>query len=122
MPGSEALTRGIRVEVEAHYSPDHSHPGSQWFFLYTVTISNEGDDTVQLISRHWIITDGAGQVEEVEGPGVVGAEARGDGARRHGVHRGPGAFEPPRELAGEEDVCRLRTPVGAHRPVVALAL
>lgn len=74
MPGSEALTRGIRVEVEAHYSPDHSHPGSQWFFLYTVTISNEGDDTVQLISRHWIITDGAGQVEEVEGPGVVGEQ------------------------------------------------
>ena len=74
MQGSEALTRGIRVEVSARYSPDHSRPGNQWFFLYTVTISNEGEDTVQLVSRRWIITDGAGEVEEVEGPGVVGEQ------------------------------------------------
>ena len=74
MLGSEAVTRGIRVEVSARYSPDHSRPGNQWFFLYTVTISNEGEDTVQLVSRHWVITDGAGEVEEVEGPGVVGEQ------------------------------------------------
>ena len=74
MLGSEAVTRGIRVEVVARYSADHSRPGNQWFFLYTVTISNEGEDTVQLVSRHWVITDGAGEVEEVEGPGVVGEQ------------------------------------------------
>ena len=72
---SEATTRGIRVSVQARYSPERSQPsGSKWFFLYTVTISNEGPETVQLLTRHWIITDGAGLVEEVHGPGVVGKQ------------------------------------------------
>lgn len=72
---SQAITRGVRVRVAARYSPDHSHPpSSRWFFLYTVTISNEGDETVQLVTRHWIITDATGHVEEVKGPGVVGQQ------------------------------------------------
>lgn len=75
MYSSEAVTQGVRVQVTARYSPDHSHPSSsRWFFLYTVTIANEGDETVQLVSRHWIITDASGQVEEVKGPGVVGQQ------------------------------------------------
>lgn len=72
---SEAITRGVRVRVESEYSPDQSQPGkNQWFFLYTVKISNEGGDTLQLLTRHWIITDGTGHVEEVRGPGVVGQQ------------------------------------------------
>ncbi len=72
---SEACTRGVRVEVRARYSPEHSDPQrSHWFFLYTIRIANEGDETVQLLSRHWIITDATGHVEEVRGPGVVGAQ------------------------------------------------
>jgi ApaG protein len=72
---SEALTRGVRVRVESEYAPDRSQPcKNQWFFLYTVTISNEGTDTIQLLTRHWIITDGTGHVEEVRGPGVVGKQ------------------------------------------------
>lgn len=72
---SEATTRGIRVSVRSEYAPDRSRPGQQqWFFSYTITIANEGQDTVQLISRHWTITDGAGHVEEVNGPGVVGEQ------------------------------------------------
>jgi ApaG protein len=72
---SEAVTRGVRVRVESEYAPDRSQPGSgQWFFLYTVTIANEGAETVQLLTRHWIITDGTGNVEEVRGPGVVGKQ------------------------------------------------
>jgi ApaG protein len=75
MSTSEAVTRSIRVRVEAEYSPERSSPPSQhWFFLYTVTITNEGDETVQLLTRHWIITDGNAHVEEVEGPGVVGEQ------------------------------------------------
>jgi ApaG protein len=75
MASSEAVTRRIRVHVQARYSPDHSHPGSsRWFFLYTITISNEGEETVQLISRHWVITDATGHVDEVRGPGVVGQQ------------------------------------------------
>ena len=75
MSTSEAVTRGIRVRVVAQYSPERSQPSSnQWFFLYTVTIANEGVDTVQLLSRHWIVTDGSGRVDEVRGPGVIGKQ------------------------------------------------
>ena len=72
---SEATTRGIRVSVMCEYAPDRSRPAQQqWFFLYTITIANNGGDTVQLLSRHWIITDGSGHVEEVKGPGVIGQQ------------------------------------------------
>jgi ApaG protein len=72
---SEAVTRGVRVKVESQYSPERSQPtSSQWFFLYSVTISNEGTDTVQLLTRRWTITDGNGHVQEVRGPGVVGKQ------------------------------------------------
>lgn len=75
MSTSEALTGGIRVAVEARYSPEHSQAGGhRWFFLYTITISNEGGEPVQLISRHWTIRDGTGRVEEVRGLGVVGEQ------------------------------------------------
>lgn len=61
--------------MHSQYDPGRSRPqSSQWFFLYTVTITNEGSDTVQLINRHWVITDGMGKVEEVVGPGVVGKQ------------------------------------------------
>lgn len=72
---SEATTRGIRVQVRARYADEHSDPGSHnWVFLYTIKIKNEGEDTVQLLRRHWIITDANGHVEEVRGPGVVGKQ------------------------------------------------
>lgn len=69
---SESVTRGVRVSVLSEYDPERSRPNNQqWFFLYTITITNESTDTVQLVSRHWIITNGSGQVQEVRGPGVV---------------------------------------------------
>jgi ApaG protein len=72
---SEAVTRGIRVAVLSEYAPERSRPAEgQWFFRYTITITNEGRDTVQLVSRHWIITDAENRVEEVKGPGVVGQQ------------------------------------------------
>lgn len=72
---SEAVTRNIRVHVETEYDPNRSDPQrSQWSFFYTVRLVNEGRERVQLISRHWIITDGMGKVEEVRGPGVVGKQ------------------------------------------------
>ena len=72
---SEATTRGVRVQVRSEYAAERSQPSrNQWFFLYTVTITNEGTESVQLLTRHWIITDGAGQVDEVKGPGVVGKQ------------------------------------------------
>jgi ApaG protein len=72
---SEAVTRGVRVHVESEYAPERSEPArNEWFFLYTVRITNEGAEAVQLLTRHWIITDGTGHVEEVRGPGVVGKQ------------------------------------------------
>jgi len=73
MGTSEATTRGVHVRVEPQFDPERSNQEEEhWFFLYTVTITNQGEETVQLLRRHWIITDGEGQVEEVRGPGVVG--------------------------------------------------
>ena len=72
---SDTVTNGIRVRVKARFDPSRSQPQqNQWFFLYTVTIANEGSVTAQLISRHWLITDANGKVEEVRGPGVVGEQ------------------------------------------------
>ena len=61
---SEAVTNNVRVEVESQYAAEHSQPfQSQWFFHYTVRITNEGESTVQLLSRHWIITDADNKVQ-----------------------------------------------------------
>jgi len=74
-PMSEAVTESIRVEVMARHSSEHSRPEHcEWVFQYTVRITNLGSETVQLISRHWVITDGLDHVEEVRGPGVVGEQ------------------------------------------------
>ena len=70
---SEAVTRNIRVNVETEYAPSRSNPHQNlWVFLYTIRLTNEGKETVRLLSRHWIITNAMGEVEEVRGPGVVG--------------------------------------------------
>jgi len=72
---SKAQTRGVVVQVESTYVPERSQPLQQrWFFSYRIRIANQGDVVVQLISRHWIITDANGDVEEVVGPGVVGEQ------------------------------------------------
>jgi ApaG protein len=72
---SEAVTRNIRVRVESEFAPERSNPPMNvWFFLYTIRISNEGRETVQLLSRHWIITDAMGAIREVRGPGVIGKQ------------------------------------------------
>ena len=97
---SEAVTDGIRVHVTARYSPGHSQPQRDlWLFVYTIAISNEGPETVQLISRHWIITDSNNHVEEIRGLGVVG--------------------EQPTLAPGESfeytSNCPLRTPFGTMR-------
>ena len=72
---STAITQGIRVTVRSNYLPERSSPTQrEYVFAYTVTITNEGATAAQLRSRHWIITDGDGNVQEVKGDGVVGAQ------------------------------------------------
>ena len=98
MFSSEAVTRGIRVHVDTRFDPSRSNPSeSLWFFLYTVTLRNEGTDTVQLVSRHWIITDENRRVEEVKGTGVVGEQP----------------ILAPGETFQYTSGCPLRTPTGA---------
>jgi len=108
---SSATTRGVLVEVRSQFLEEQSQPALQRFvFAYEITITNNGTEVVQLDSRHWVITDGLGDVEEVKGPGVVGEQpilspgesfrytsgavlptARGTMRGTYQMHRGDGA-------------------------------
>ena len=100
MASSVAVTRGVRVEVNVEFVPERSDRSQgRWFFAYHIRITNEGAVTVQLLTRHWIITDSDGHVEEVQGPGVVGAQPV--------LHAGQ-SFE-------YTSFCPLRTPFGSMR-------
>jgi ApaG protein len=80
---SVTTTEGVRVTVKPAFWPERSSPeASQFAFTYTVEIANVGSETVQLKSRHWVITDANGRVEEVRGEGVVGKQPKlGPGER-----------------------------------------
>ena len=70
-----AITRGIAVSVEPTYLEANSSPAdSQYLWAYRVTIENRGRETVQLLSRHWMITNARGELTEVKGLGVVGEQ------------------------------------------------
>jgi ApaG protein len=75
MQVSTAVTHGIRIVVISRYLPERSLPAAKrYVFSYTVRIINEGAQVAQLRSRHWLITDSTGKVEEVRGPGVIGEQ------------------------------------------------
>jgi ApaG protein len=96
-PTSVAETEGIRVRVQSRYLAELSSPqDDRYVFEYTITISNESPLTAQLRTRHWIITDGRGAVEEVRGDGVVGEQPR----------------LQPGESFQYRSSCRLPTPIG----------
>lgn len=70
-----ADTDGVGVRVSVSYLADQSEPGrGRWFWAYHIRIENGSDRTVQLLTRHWIITDGRGARHSVEGEGVVGEQ------------------------------------------------
>src|SRR5262249_56927700 len=70
-----AVTRQIEVTVEPSFMPERSSAeNSRYFWSYTIVITNTGDQTVQLRTRHWIITDASGRQQEVRGEGVVGEQ------------------------------------------------
>lgn len=94
---STTTTRGIRIAVEPRYLEAESRPeAGQFVFAYHITISNVGEQGARLDSRHWVITNADGEVEEVRGPGVVGQQP----------HLGPG------EQFEYTSFCPLDTPVG----------
>jgi ApaG protein len=70
-----ATTDGVTVRVSVSYLPEQSEPErGRWFWAYHIRLENEGADTVQLLTRHWVITDGRGARHSVEGEGVVGEQ------------------------------------------------
>ncbi len=89
---------GFEIAVETRYVERESEPeANRYVFAYTITISNHGDAPGQLLNRHWWITDGQGEVDEVEGPGVVGQQPR----------------IPPGQAFRYTSAAVLSTPVGA---------
>ncbi|MEK6580290.1 MAG: Co2+/Mg2+ efflux protein ApaG [Bdellovibrionota bacterium] len=78
------ITQGIEVAVTPEYLPHESTPeAAQFVFSYHITITNKSETEVQLISRHWIITDGEGVEHEVKGPGVVGEQPKLKPGEKH---------------------------------------
>lgn len=70
-----AMTNGITVRVAVNFLPEQSRvEDGKWFWVYHVRIENHSDQPVQLLTRHWKITDGSGKVDVVEGDGVVGEQ------------------------------------------------
>jgi ApaG protein len=70
-----AITQDVQVSVESFFLAEHSDPEkNRYNFAYRVRLKNLGQRTVQLLSRHWVITDGTGKVNHVRGPGVVGEQ------------------------------------------------
>ncbi|MDP1604838.1 MAG: Co2+/Mg2+ efflux protein ApaG [Legionella sp.] len=90
----------FRVEVEARFLPEQSAPTQGIHsFAYTITITNDGEVPAQLISRHWVIANAAGETEEVKGLGVVGQQP----------------LLKPGEAFQYSSGCRLRTATGTMR-------
>ncbi len=72
---ADSLQNNIKVDVETQYIEEQSNPEQNYFvFAYTITIQNQGQQTAQLLTRHWIITDSNHKVHEVRGDGVVGEQ------------------------------------------------
>lgn len=71
----EAVTDQVKIRVQTYYLMGESKPEEgQYFWAYRIEMTNQGGEAVQLLHRHWTITDGRGSVEEVSGPGVVGEQ------------------------------------------------
>lgn len=88
----------IKVEVQSQFMPEQSEPAQQqYFFAYTVRITNTGQQPAQIVSRHWIIVDGNNERQDVQGLGVVGQQP----------------LLAPGETFEYTSGCPLKTPVGS---------
>jgi ApaG protein len=93
-------TEGVRIDVTSWYAPERSSPvRNLWFFVYSIRIENTGRAPVTLRRRHWIITNAEGEVQEVEGEGVVGEQPT----------------LTPGEVFEYTSACTLSTPFGTMR-------
>jgi ApaG protein len=91
----------IKVDVATQFVDKQSDPGAErYVFAYTITIRNTGNATAQLISRHWVITDSQGLVQEVRGLGVVGAQPVLQPGERHEYTSGTAIATPVGTMRG----------------------
>ena len=96
-----ATTRGIVVSVEPTYLDARSSPDdSQYFWSYRVIIENHGRETVQLLNRHWMISNSRGELTEVKGPGVVGEQPVLKPGERHEYTSGAPLDTPSGMMGG----------------------
>lgn len=105
---STAVTEGIRVDVTPRYLPEASEPAAgRWMFAYDVTLTNESDLAVQLLNRHWVITDGENRRQEVRGPGVVGQQPVLAPGARFRYSSGCPLPTPVGTMHGSYELCRI---------------
>lgn len=96
----ENVSENIRIEVSPSYIKEQSDPQrSLYFFAYKVKITNQSGEPVQLLKRRWIIVDGEGQYEEIEGMGVIGLQPK----------------ISPNQVFEYSSFCPLTTPTGSMR-------
>jgi ApaG protein len=121
---SPSSPHSIEVSVTAEYLPEQSNPDARRYaFAYHVTISNTGNKAAKLLSRHWIITDGSGQVEEVRGEGVVGEQPVLAPGQQHHYSSGAVLETPVGSMRGSyQFISSDGTSFSAAIPVFTLAL
>ena len=113
----EAKHYEVTVTPQVRYLPDQSdEKGGRYVFAYTIRIQNTGNTTAQLISRHWIITDAQGLVQEVRGLGVVGAQPVLQPGETHEYTSGTAIATPVGTMKGSyqmvaEDGTRFEAPI-----------
>jgi ApaG protein len=97
----KAITRGIAVSVvPAYLEPDSSPSNSHYLWAYRVTIENQGRETVQLLSRHWMITNARGELTEVKGSGVMGKQPLLEPGESHAYTSGAHLNTPSGMMGG----------------------
>lgn len=102
----------IRINVATTYVDEQSEPDAdRYVFAYTITISNDGDVPATLLSRHWIITDANGKVQEVSGDGVVGEQPHLEPGERFRYSSGA-VLETP--VGAMQGLYRMQTDTGAN--------
>ncbi len=112
----------IRIKVATSYVDDQSEPeADRYVFAYTITISNDGNVPATLLSRHWIITDANGKVQEVNGDGVVGEQPHLNPGERFRYSSGA-VLETP--VGAMQGLHRMETDTGSSfdAPIAAFTL
>lgn len=102
------ITDGVKVSVETQYQPEYSNPATDHFmFAYKINIENLGENTIQLLRRHWEIFDSNGAHREIEGEGVVGEQPVIEPGKSHEYISGCNLKTDMGSMKGEYQMIRM---------------